>query len=338
MDEKSMKEIAKLLANKSKIFISTHKSPDGDAIGSSLALYLYLKKQGHEVYVSIPDDAPAFLHWMPGFQDLINYKRNKSEFEEKLGLCSVLFALDYNRFNRTGDELGDLLSNSVNSKIMIDHHQEPDQNMDFMVWDTAASSTAQLVYDFICYLHGKEEISKEIGDNLYTGIMTDTGSFRFKSCTSHTMRIVADLLDIGVDGNNIHQLVYDQNSIDRLRLMGYALEKIKMIDNCHTAYISLSRKELNSFNYKSGDTEGLVNKALSVVGVKVAALITEKEGLIRLSFRSSAQFSVNEFSKKYFNGGGHYHAAGGNYQGSIKDACILFEEMIKKHQDELESA
>lgn len=333
-----MNEIEKLLEKKSTIFISTHKSPDGDAIGSSLALYIYLKNMGHEVYASIPDDAPAFLHWMPEFEKLINYKRNKDEFEEKLANSSILFALDYNRFSRSGDELGSLLSKSNATKIMIDHHQEPDQNMDYMYWDTSASSTAQLVFDFISELSGEKEINKEIGDCLYTGIMTDTGSFRFSSCTSHTMRIVASLLDKGVDGNLVHQLVYDQNSIDRLRLMGYALEKIVLIDSCHTAYISLSRKELNRFNYKSGDTEGLVNKALSVVGIKVAALITEKEGLIRLSFRSSADFSVNEFSKKYFNGGGHYHAAGGSFNGSISDACLLFEEKIKKHKDELESA
>ena len=176
------------------------------------------------------------------------------------------------------------------------------------------------------------------GECLYTGIMTDTGSFRFATCTSHTMRIISHLLDEGVDGNEIHQMVYDQNSINRLHLMGYALEKMVLMKDYHTAYISLSKKELDRFKYEPGDTEGLVNKALSVKGVKVACLITEKEGSIRFSFRSSAQFSVNDFARAHFNGGGHYHAAGGSFKGSIKEAVAAFEEQIKKYKNELESA
>jgi len=338
IDKVSLDGIRNELSKKKKILITTHKSPDGDAVGSSLGLYHYLVALGHEVWVSIPDPFPRFLQWIPGTDKLITYSKEKEKFEEVLKDIDILFALDYNHFPRTGDELGGILSASQAVKIMIDHHQEPDESMDFKVWDVGASSTAELVYDLIVSLSGDKGITKTIGECLYTGIMTDTGSFRFSTCTSHTMRITSHLLDEGVDGNKIHELVYDQNSIDRLHLMGYALEKMVFLKDYHTAYISLSRKELERFNYQAGDTEGLVNKVLSVKGVKVAALITEKEGNIRFSFRSSAQFSVNDFSRTHFNGGGHFHAAGGSIKGNISEAVKLFEEHIKKYKNELESA
>lgn len=339
IDAKTLAGIKEEFSASKRIMLTTHKSPDGDAIGSSLALYQYLKEMGHEVYVSVPDPAPAFLHWLPHFDELITYQKDKDYFKEVLNECDILIALDYNHFARTGSELGKLLSDSNALKILIDHHQEPDDFMKYKVWDVEASSTAQLVYDLIVGLSSEKSITKSIGECLYTGIMTDTGSFRFATCSSHTMRIVAHLLDCGVDGNNIHHLVYDQNSKDRLHLMGYALKKMVMIDDFHTAYISLSKEELDNFNYKAGDTEGLVNKILSVKGVKVAALITEKEGNIRFSFRSSAEFSVNAFARKHFSGGGHYHAAGGNISNdNIKEACSLFESSIKLYKDELELA
>jgi phosphoesterase RecJ-like protein len=335
IDEETLNGLKNALKGKKRILLSTHRSPDGDAIGSSLAMYHFLKEWGHEVVISVPDPAPAFLHWLPGHEEIIVYKNNKEAFAEICSHAEIIFALDYNHFARTGDELGELLQASTALKIMIDHHQEPDESMEYKVWDVEASSTAQLVYDTILALSGSDAITKDIGECLYTGIMTDTGSFRFATCSSHTMRIVAHLLDCGVDGNQIHQLVYDQNSIDRLHLMGYALEKMVLIADCHTAYISLSSKELRKFNYQAGDTEGLVNKALSVQGVKVAALLTEKEGSVRLSLRSSAAFSVNDFSRKYFNGGGHYHAAGGTFNGSMEEAAQHFEKYIHENKDEI---
>ena len=213
---------------------------------------------------------------------------------------------------------------------MIDHHQEPDDFMKYRIWDVMASSTAQLVWEFIVAISGKGAIDKSIGECLYTGIMTDTGSFRFTTCTAHTLRITADLLDIGVRGDLIHQKIYDQNSIDRLHLMGHALEKIVLMPEQNTAYISLSKEELKKFNYKPGDTEGLVNKVLSVKGVNVAALITEKENQIRMSLRSVGDFSVNQFARKYFNGGGHEHAAGGTLDMDLDEAIKYFEEAVKK--------
>jgi phosphoesterase RecJ-like protein len=338
IDESIVTELKNELSGKKRILLSTHRSPDGDAVGSSLAMYHFLQSMGHEVSVSMPDPAPAFIQWLPGYENIVVFKHSKDEFIQLLDKADIVFALDYNNFSRTGNELGTLLQESTALKIMIDHHQEPDESMDYKVWDVGASSTAQLCYDFMIALKGKEAITKEIGECLYTGIMTDTGSFRFATCTSHTMRIVAHLLDCGVDGNEIHQLVYDQNSIDRLHLMGYALEKMILLEDYYTAYISLSSNELRKFNYQAGDTEGLVNKALSVKGVKVAALLTEKEGEIRFSLRSSAQFSVNEFSRRHFNGGGHYHAAGGTFNGTMEEACKQFEKCIKESKNELESA
>ena len=319
-----------LLSSSKRILLTTHKSPDGDAIGSSLALYLYLKAQGHDVVVSVPDDMPGFLEWMPGSKDFIVFNRDKKKFAETLNKAEIVFALDYNHFKRTGNEMEKLLSSSKALKIMIDHHQQPDDFMQYRVWDVMASSTAQLVWEFIVALSGKNAIDKAIGDCIYTGIMTDTGSFRFATCTSHTLRITADLLDIGVRGDLIHQYVYDQNSLNRIHLMGYALEQIVLMPEQKTAYIALSKGILKKFKYKPGDTEGLVNKVLSVVGVEVAALITEKENQIRLSLRSSGNFSVNQLSRKYFNGGGHENAAGGSLDMNFNDAIQYFEESIKK--------
>jgi len=330
ISDKTIKSLKSLLSSPKRILLTTHKSPDGDAIGSSLALYLYLKSMGHDVTVSVPDDMPGFLKWMPGSDDILIFAKHKKSFEEKLNNAEIVFALDYNHFKRTGNEMEKLLTSSNALKIMIDHHQSPDDFMKYRVWDVMASSTAQLVWDFIVALSGKKAVDKIIGECLYTGIMTDTGSFRFTTCTAHTLRITADLLELGVRGDLIHQRVYDQNSLNRIHLMGYALEKIVLMPEYYTAYISLSKEELKKFNYQPGDTEGLVNKVLSVKGVNVAALITEKENQVRMSLRSVGDFSVNQFSRTYFNGGGHEHAAGGILEMNLDEALMYFEEAVKK--------
>ena len=330
ISDETIKSLKSLFASSKRILLTTHKSPDGDAIGSSLALYHYLKSVGHEVTVSTPDEMPGFLKWMPGSEDILVFDQNKKNFVKALNESEIVFALDYNHFKRTGNEMEQLLTPSKAIKIMIDHHQSPDDFMKYRIWDVMASSTAQLVWEFIVAMSGKQAIDRNIGECLYTGIMTDTGSFRFTTCTAHTLRITADLLDIGVRGDLIHQKVYDQNSIDRLHLMGHALEKIVLMPDYHTAYISLSKEELKKFNYQPGDTEGLVNKVLSVKGVNVAALITEKENQIRMSLRSVGDFSVNQFSRTYFNGGGHEHAAGGTLNMDLDEAIKYFEEAVKK--------
>ncbi len=330
ISDDTIKSLKTLLSSPKRILLTTHKSPDGDAIGSSLALYHYFKSVGHDVTVSTPDDMPGFLNWMPGSDDILVYVRDKKKFKKVLDDAEIVFALDYNHFKRTGNEMEELLSSSKALKIMIDHHQEPDDFMKYKVWDVMASSTAQLIWEFIVALTGKAAIDKSIGECLYTGIMTDTGSFRFTTCTAHTLRITADLLDIGVRGDLIHQKVYDQNSIDRIQLMGHALEKIVLMPEQETAYIALSKEELIKFNYQPGDTEGLVNKVLSVKGVNVAALITQKENQIRMSLRSVGDFSVNQFARTYFNGGGHEHAAGGSLEMDLDEAIKYFEEAVKK--------
>lgn len=326
----TIKSIKSLLSSPKRILLTTHKSPDGDAIGSSLALYQFLKNMGHTVTVSSPDDMPEFLKWMSQSDEILVFSNNRVKFEKAVEEAEIIFALDYNHFMRTGKDLEQLLTSSKALKIMIDHHQSPDDFMKYKVWDVMASSTAQLVYDFIVALSGKDTIDLNIGECLYTGIMTDTGSFRFTTCTAHTLRITADLLDIGVRGDLIHQKVYDQNSLDRIHLMGYALEKIVLMPQYKTAYITLSKEELLKFNYQPGDTEGLVNKVLSVKGVDVAALITQKENQIRLSLRSVGDFSVNQFSRTYFNGGGHEHAAGGSLEMDLEAGIKYFEEAVKK--------
>lgn len=312
-----------------RIVITTHKSPDGDAVGSSLALGRFLTLLGHDASLVLPDSMPGFLAWMPGAERFLVFDNQPEEVQVRLDQAEILFSLDYNHFSRTGSAFQKPLEKTDAIKIMIDHHQEPDTFMDFKIWDVEASSTAQLVWEFIQLLNGNDRIDQTIGTCLYVGIMTDTGSFRFKTCTAHTFRIVAKLLDKGVDGDWIHQQVYDQNSKDRIRLMGYALEKIVFLEPQRTAYIALSKNDLKRFNYQPGDTEGLVNKILSVVGVEIAALITEKEGQVRLSLRSVGDFSVNDLARAHFNGGGHKHAAGGTLKMNFNKAISYFVNTIE---------
>lgn len=322
--------LKKLLSEPQRILLTTHKSPDGDAIGSSLAIYHYLSSRGHSVTMTVPDEMPEFLKWMPGRDKFLVFYKNKRKFNKALSQSNIIFALDYNHFKRTGEEMEPLLSASGAVKILIDHHLEPDNFPDYSIWDTGASSTAQLVWEFIVALSGKKAVDKTIGTCIYTGIMTDTGSFRFATCTAHTLRITAELLETGVRGDLIHQYVYDQNSIDRIHLLGYALEHIVLLEECHAGYIALSKEELKKFNYKPGDTEGLVNKVLSVKGVEIAALLTEKSNQVRLSLRSGGNYSVNRLAQKYFNGGGHEFAAGGTLEMNFEEAVKYFEEKIKE--------
>jgi phosphoesterase RecJ-like protein len=310
------------------IVITTHKSPDGDAVGSSLALVRLLEKLGKNVCGVLPDTMPGFLEWLPGSSGLLVFEQNEEEVEELLNQAEILFALDYNRFNRTGERMGKNLENFRGFKVLIDHHIDPDGFADLAIWDTDASSTAQLVWEFIQLMGHAKLLDEPMATALYTGIMTDTGSFRFKTCTAHTHRIVAKLLEAGANGDWIHQQVYDQNSLNRLQLLGYALGKIKVLPKQKSAYLVLSQKELNRFSYKPGDTEGLVNRVLSIKGAEIAVLLTEKDGSVRFSFRSVGDFSVNDLARDYFNGGGHKHAAGGTLDVSLEDAVDYLENHL----------
>ena len=328
-----MQELKNLLSAKQNVVITTHVNPDGDAIGSSVALLNFLIKMGHDVSVIVPNDYPDFLKWMKNDELIINYSNSKNESQEKIKNASLIFCLDFNNLNRI-NELGDYISDSKAKKVLIDHHLDPIDFYDFKIHDVKASATAELVYNFLIELDSNA-VDKDISEALYTGILTDTGSFKF-SMSPKVHKIVSDLMIRGVDIGFINNKIYDSNSLDKLKLIGYALsEKLEVISNGNAAYIVLSRKDLKDHNFKKGDTEGLVNYALSISNVNMAVLIIETKERIKFSFRSIGEFSVNEFAKKYFNGGGHKNAAGGSLEDKLSVALEKFLKDISKYSKDL---
>ena len=328
-----MRELKNLLSSKQNVVITTHVNPDGDAIGSSVALFNFLIKMGHNVSVIVPNDYPDFLKWMKNDELIINYSNSKNESQEKIKNASLIFCLDFNNLNRIND-LGDYISESKAKKVLIDHHLDPSDFYDYKIHDVKASATAELVYNFLIELDSNA-VDKDISEALYTGILTDTGSFKF-SMSPKVHKIVSDLMSRGVDIGFINNKIYDSNSLDKLKLIGYALsEKLEVISNGNAAYIVLSRKDLKDHNFKKGDTEGLVNYALSISNVNMAVLIIETKERIKFSFRSIGQFSVNEFAKKYFNGGGHKNAAGGSLEDKLSLALEKFLKDISKYSKDL---
>ena len=328
-----MQELKNLLSAKQNVVITTHVNPDGDAIGSSVSLLNFLIKMGHDVSVIVPNDYPDFLKWMKNDELIINYSNSKNESQEKIKNASLIFCLDFNNLNRI-NEIGDYISDSKAKKVLIDHHLDPSDFYDFKIHDIKASATAELVYNFLIELDSNA-VDKDISEALYTGILTDTGSFKF-SMSPKVHKIVSDLMIRGVDIGFINNKIYDSNSLDKLKLIGYALsEKLEVISNGNAAYIVLSRKDLKDHNFKKGDTEGLVNYALSISNVNMAVLIIETKERIKFSFRSIGQFSVNEFAKKYFNGGGHKNAAGGSLEDKLSVALEKFLKDISKYSKDL---
>ena len=336
MEAKDIKKTRTLLQSSENIVITCHKGPDGDAIGSSLALYLYLKKKGKKATVIVPDDFPFFLKWLPESEHIILYESNKEAANTIISNADLIFTLDFNALHRTGD-MQEVLSNASAKFIMIDHHQQPDDYAEVTYSDTSICSTCQMVYHFIDALEDINTIDTDIANCIYTGIMTDTGSFRFRSTTSTTHRVIANLIDLGINNAKIHQNVYDSNSYNRLQLLGKSLTNLKVIPELNTAYISLSADEQNEFKAQKGDTEGVVNYALSLQGIKLAAIFKEDQNskLIKISLRSKGDFSVNEFSRAHFNGGGHTNAAGGASKLTLEETLEKFISILPNYKKEL---
>ncbi|MEP1489215.1 MAG: bifunctional oligoribonuclease/PAP phosphatase NrnA [Algibacter sp.] len=336
MTKQDISSIKQLLSTKKKIVIVPHKNPDGDAIGSTLGLYHFLLKTSHDVQVIVPNDYPTFLKWMPGENTILKHDTNTKDCNQLIDNADIIFTLDFNAFHRTGN-METVLTNSKALKIMIDHHQEPDDYAAYTFSDVTMSSTCEMIYHFIDMLGETNCIDKDIATNLYVGIMTDTGSFRFRSTTSTTHRIIAELIDKGADNNAIHNNVYDTNSYNRLQLLGCALSNLKVIPESRTAYITLSQNELNKFDYKKGDTEAVVNYALSLNNIIFAAIFIEdrQEGIIKISLRSKGEFSVNAFSRAHFNGGGHNNAAGGRSELSLNKTIENFISILPSYNKAL---
>ncbi|TWO32540.1 bifunctional oligoribonuclease/PAP phosphatase NrnA [Seonamhaeicola sediminis] len=336
MNKQDINSIKQLLSNSKKIVIVPHKNPDGDAIGSSLGLLHYLLKGKHKAQVIAPNDYPSFLKWMPNEVSILKHDSQTKQCVDLINQADIIFTLDFNAFHRTGN-MEAVLTESKALKIMIDHHQAPDDYATYMFSDVGMSSTCEMIYHFIDMLGDLDLIDTDIATCLYAGIMTDTGSFRFSSTTSKTHRIVANLIEKGANNAEIHNNVYDTNSYNKLQLLGCALNNLKVISESRTAYITLSQDELNQYKYTKGDTEGVVNYGLSLEGIVLAAIFIEdkQEGIIKISLRSKGNFSVNDMSRSHFNGGGHINAAGGKSYSSLKDTVEKFISILPTYNKAL---
>jgi phosphoesterase RecJ-like protein len=330
-----LRKVKDLLRKPKKIAILTHWSPDGDAMGSSLGLYNYLIQKKHTVTVITPNDYPEFLSWLPGNNKVVDALANPKKAAAAIKKAEVIFTLDFNSLKRIED-LGEMVRQSEATKILIDHHAEPEDYADYSHHTISTSSTCELIYEFIVMLGDKKLINKKVAECLYTGIMTDTGSFRFPSTSAGTHRVVAALIEAGVKNGEIHQRVYDGNTESRLRLIGYSLsEKMKIFNEYNASCISLNMEELDRFHYVKGDTEGLVNYPLSIRNIRLAAFIVERDGKVKVSFRSKGDFDVNQFARAHFKGGGHRNAAGGSSDLSLEATVRLFESLLPQYQKQL---
>lgn len=334
----SFETLSAFLKEKRRIVILTHWSPDGDAMGSSLGLANFLRKTGHDVSVVVPNDYPEFLFWMKGHDEVINAEKNKALAHEAIAASGLIFCLDFNDLSRI-NSLGEFVSQQMQPKVMIDHHPSPADLGSYQLHDVSASSTCELIYRFIAMMNGTDKIDADIAECLYAGIMTDTGSFRFPSTTVETHRVIADLMAKGAQHSLVHNRVYDDNSESRLRLLGYTLsEKLNVMPEYHTAFFTLSNEEHDRFNYKKGDTEGLVNYALTIRGIVFAAFFSERDGKIKCSFRSKGNFDVNLFARANFSGGGHRNAAGGASDDTLENVVKKFKSLLPEYADQLKNS
>lgn len=336
MNKEDIYNLKHLLSTPKKIIIVPHKNPDGDAIGSTLGLYHYLKKLHHHVIVIAPNDYPEFLKWMPDENKILKYDTNAEKANALIENADIIFTLDFNALNRIGD-MEVPVSNSKAIKIMIDHHQQPDDYATLIYSDVSMSSTSEMVYNFIEMLGDVDEIDSNIATCLYTGIMTDTGSFKYSCTTTQTHNIIGTLIEKGANNTQIHTNVYDTFSYNQIQLLGCALKNLKVLPEYKTAYITLSQEELNQFNFKKGDTEGFVNYGLALVGIVFSAIFIEnhQEKIIKISFRSKGAFSVNEFARVHFEGGGHTNAAGGKSELSLNETVDKFISILPNYKKAL---
>jgi phosphoesterase RecJ-like protein len=319
-----------------KVVIIPHFKPDADALGSALGFARYLAKKGHATTVVTPSDYPEFLAWMPGNADVKVFTKEKAkDFEQLILACDLVACVDFSSLNRI-NELGEFVRKSSARTVLIDHHLEPEKFADFEQWDVSAASTAELVYQLIGELGDEDKIDQDIANCLYAGLMTDTGSFRHSNTTKKVFETAASLVEHGADPASVSRLIYDTNSLERLRLMGFVLnERLNVIPEYRTAYIALRQEDLKKYSSQTGDTEGLVNFGLSVKNVKLAVLISERKENIKLSFRSLGDFSVNDFARKHFEGGGHKTAAGGQTNLTFDETVKKFLDLLPQYKNEL---
>jgi len=334
-EDKDVHKLETYINKGERFVIITHVTPDGDAIGSSLGLYHFLSVMGKEsVNVVVPNDFPSFLKWMPGTKDIVVFEHHKEYGERLIREADVIFCLDFNELKRIG-KLAPFLEAADGRKVLIDHHLEAVDFCRLTLSCPEMSSTSEIVFRLLCALKSFRDINKDTAECIYTGMMTDTGSFTFGSNNPELYYIITELIKIGIDKDKIYKNVYQVYAESRLRLMGYSLyEKMKVYPERKTAIIVLSLEELNRFNYSTGDTEGFVNLPLSIEGVQFSALIREDTDNIKMSFRSVGDFPTNRFASTYFCGGGHKNASGGEFYGSLSDAVTAFEAALQEYYPE----
>ncbi|MFN5324082.1 MAG: DHH family phosphoesterase [Bacteroidota bacterium] len=330
-----LEKLKHFLSQPRDLVVTTHHRPDGDAMGSSLALGLFLEKRGHRVSVVTPSDYPDFLKWIPGQHLVLNAEFDPEKAKDSILKADGLFCLDFNTPSRT-EKLANFLVETKAVKIMVDHHLDPAPFCDITFSYNQSCATSELIYHVLLQLGGSEPFDRGISACIYTGIMTDTGSFRFASMSSDTHRIIAHLMECGVSNHEIHEEVYDNFSIDRTRFLGYCInEKLTVLPEYRAAYIAISNDELEKFNHSPGDTEGVVNFALGIKGIRLAAFFCERDGMVKISFRSKGDFSVKEMASLHFSGGGHANAAGGRSLEGLESAVQKFLEVLPSYSERL---
>ncbi len=330
-----LKTIIDTIVKYKNIVIISHVNPDGDALGSSLALYMFSKKIGANPKVIIPNDYPSFLSWMPSIQDVIIYDRSQENAKQIMSDAELFCYLDFNTESRTGVLHNDLCHFSKTPKLLIDHHIGADlSKFEASISITDISSTSEIVAELIKFYGFEKYLDDDIASCLLTGLITDTGSFTH-SIFKNTFNICGEIISsTNVNYMNIHQNIYDNSTEDRLRLLGFLINnRMTVLNEYNTAFIYASKNDLETFNYQVGDTEGVVNYPLSISNIRMSVLITERQGCIRFSFRSKGDFSVNDLAKKYFEGGGHFNAAGGTLYCSLEEAINKLLEVLPEYKD-----
>lgn len=331
VDENNIKALRKLLETSEKIAITCHVGPDGDAIGSSLGLAIVLNAIGKDVKIITPDMPPRNLMFLPGAKDIVVYTRYTEFAEQLLHDADLIFALDYNELKRI-DKVADAFAASKASKVMIDHHLFPGDFTDVKISHPEVSSASMLLFRVLCRLELFPYIDKDAATCIYTGMMTDTGNFSYNSNDADLYIVISELLKKGINKDAIYSNVYNSNTPNRLRLNGYAInQKFKVYDEYNGALITLTREELNAYNYQKGDTESLVNMPLSVPDIIFSFFLREETEYIKISARSKGDFAVNKICEEHFNGGGHKNAAGGEFYGTMEECIRKFEDVIKQY-------
>lgn len=336
MEFKNLSTLASHIKDARHIVITTHRHPDGDAIGSSLGLYHVLKKITDRVDVIVPDNYPSFLKWMTGSDIIHIHEHQQNTADELIKSAELIFSLDYNQLHRT-QAMEKALNQAKAPKVLVDHHPGPKvSEFDFIYSEEHFSSTAEIVYKLLIALELDTYLDKDAATALYAGILTDTGSFSYSIGRPEVFETAGQLVRLGVEPEMVSQQIYDTYSESRLRLLGYCLsQRMKVFPEYATAYIYLTREDMERFNYQDGDAEGLVNYGLSIKGINLSVLLKEKDDVVRMSLRSKEGFAVNTFAREHFEGGGHQKAAGANSYMSMQDTIKKLEALLPQYKEQL---